>query len=177
MRIVSGTHKGRVIRPPSFFKARPTTDMAKESLFNILQNRFDFAEIEVLDLFSGTGSISYEFASRDCRKVISVDKNFRYSRFIQDTAKQFGFDQIKCIKSDSFRYVKSCASKFDIVFADPPYDLEKLKEIPDLVFQAGIIKDGGILILEHPASYNLSKHPNFKENRNYSRVNFSFFEK
>ncbi|MEA3444660.1 MAG: RsmD family RNA methyltransferase [Bacteroidota bacterium] len=175
MRIVSGTHKGRVIRPPKFFKARPTTDMAKESLFNILQNRFDFSETEVLDLFSGTGSISYEFASRSCKRIDSVEKDFRYYSFIRDTAKQFGFDNLNCIKGDCFKFLKHSSEKFDIVFADPPYELENLGDLPDLVFQSEILIDEGLFILEHPDKYNFSKHPNFSELRKYSRVNFSFF--
>lgn len=149
--------------------------MAKESLFNILQNRVDFEDIEVLDLFSGTGSISYEFASRETKQVVAVEKDFRYARFIQDTAKQFGFDRLNVVKSDCFRFISGTRSKYDLIFADPPYELETLKTIPDLIFQHELLKENGIFILEHPAAYSFSGHPHFKEMRNYSRVHFSFF--
>ena len=176
MRIVSGTHKGRVIRPPAFFKARPTTDMAKESLFNILLNRFDFEDCDVLDLFSGTGSISYEFASRGANKIVSIEKNFKYVQFIKKTAEGFGFDQLTALKADSFKFVEKTLAKFDLIFADPPYDLQELETVPGLVFEHGLLKEAGLLIVEHPASVSFARHPNFVEVRNYSRVHFSFFE-
>lgn len=149
--------------------------MAKESLFNILTHRIDFDEVEVLDLFSGTGSISYEFASHECKQIVAVEKDFRYARFIQETAKQFGFDQVQVVKSDCFKFIAGTRSKFDLIFADPPYELENLKTIPDLIFQFNLLKEDGIFILEHPAAYSFTAHPHFKEVRNYSRVHFSFF--
>lgn len=176
MRIVSGKYKGRHIRPPKNFKARPTTDFAKENLFNILNNNFDFAEIKVLDLFSGTGSISYEFASRECISVISVESNFKHHTFIKKTIDDIGFENIKAIKSDAFRYVKSCNKKFDIVFADPPYDLKEIESIPDFIYEQKILNDNAWLIVEHGDKTNFSKHKYFKEVRNYGGVNFSIFE-
>ncbi len=176
MRIISGTHKGRLVRPPKFFKDRPTTDMAKEALFNILHNSFVFEEISILDLFSGSGSISFEFASRGCQNITCVEKNFKYSEFIKKIANEFGFDSHKVIKSDVFSYLKRSLDKFDIIFADPPYDLPDLVEIPDFVFDNDILNRGGLLIVEHPDKINFSRHPNFIDNRNYSRVNFSFFK-
>jgi 16S rRNA (guanine(966)-N(2))-methyltransferase RsmD len=149
--------------------------MAKESLFNILQNRLDFEDIDVLDLFSGTGSISFEFASRETKHVVAVEKDFRYARFIQDTAKQFGFDRLNVVKSDCFKFMAGTRLKFDLVFADPPYELESLKTIPDLIFEYGLLKENGSFILEHPAAYSFTGHPYFTEMRNYSRVHFSFF--
>ena len=133
MRIVSGTYKGRLIKPPKNFKARPTTDFAKENLFNILNNNFDFTGVDVLDLFSGTGSISYEFASRECRSVVSVESNFKHHIFIKKTIEELGLTTVRSIKSDAFRYVKSCREKFDIIFADPPYDLKSMDDIPDFI--------------------------------------------
>jgi len=176
MRIVSGILKGRRITPPKNFKARPTTDFAKENLFNILSNNFDFTELSVLDLFSGTGSISYEFASRECTKVISVESNFKHQAFIRNTIKELDLAQVKSYKSDSFRYVKSCREKFDIVFADPPYELKTIETIPDFIFEHNILKEKGWLIVEHGDKTNFGKHKGFKEIRKYGGVNFSIFE-
>ena len=175
MRIVSGTYKGRLIKPPKNFKARPTTDFAKENLFNILNNNFDFSGVDVLDLFSGTGSISYEFASRECRSVVSVESNFKHHIFIKKTIEELGLTTVKSIKSDAFRYVKSCRERFDIIFADPPYDLKSLNDIPDFIFEQNILKKGGWLILEHGDKTSFSRHTRFKEIRKYGGVNFSIF--
>lgn len=176
MRIISGKYKGRRISPPKNFKARPTTDFAKENLFNILNNNFDFTELTVLDLFSGTGSISYEFASRECISVVSVESNFKHQKFIRDTIDELGLLNLKSIKTDSFRYVKACKNKFDIVFADPPYDLKEIEKIPDFIFEHQILNDEGWLIVEHGDKTNFSKHKGFIEKRNYGGVNFSIFE-
>ena len=176
MRIVSGKYKGRRIHPPKNFKARPTTDFAKENLFNILNNNFDFSELKVLDLFSGTGSITYEFASRECISVISVESNFRHHAFIKRSIDELGLNQVKAIKSDAFRYVKSCREKFDIVFADPPYELKGIETIPDFVFEHQILNKDGWLIVEHGDKTNFGRHPAFIELRKYGGVNFSIFE-
>ena len=176
MRIVSGIYKKRHIKPPKNFRARPTTDFAKENLFNILNNNFNFSELTVLDLFSGTGSISYEFASRECISVISVESNFRHHAFIKKTINELGLNQVKAIKSDAFRYVKWCKEKFDIVFADPPYDLKEIESIPDFIFEHQILNKNGWLIVEHGDKTNFSKHAGFVEIRNYGGVNFSIFE-
>lgn len=176
MRIVSGKYKGRLIKPPKNFKARPTTDFAKENLFNILTNHFDFGTTDVLDLFSGTGSITYEFASRGSSTVISVESNYKHQLFIKETIEELGLENVKSIKSDAFRYVKSCPKKFDIVFADPPYDLKEMESIPDFIFEQEILKSEGWLIVEHGDKTTFSRHPYFKEIRKYGGVNFSFFE-
>ncbi len=177
MRIVSGKYKGRHISPPKNFRARPTTDFAKENIFNILNNNFDFSELSVLDLFSGTGSISYEFASRECNSVISVESNFKHHIFIKKTIEELGLKQnVKAIKSDAFRYVKSCREKFDIVFADPPYELKEIESIPGYIFEHTILNENGWLIVEHGDKTNFSKHPGFRETRKYGGVNFSIFE-
>jgi 16S rRNA (guanine(966)-N(2))-methyltransferase RsmD len=176
LRIISGKYKGRVIRPPKNFKARPTTDFAKENLFNILNNNFDFSELSVLDLFSGTGSISYEFASRECISVVSIESNFKHQSFIRKTIDEIGLSNIKSIKSDAFRYVKFCNDKFDIVFADPPYDLKEIESIPEYIFKQQVLKENGWLIVEHGNKTNFGKHKGFLEKRNYGGVNFSIFE-
>jgi 16S rRNA (guanine(966)-N(2))-methyltransferase RsmD len=176
LRIISGKYKGRVIRPPKNFKARPTTDFAKENLFNILNNNFDFEELKVLDLFSGTGSISFEFASRECISVISIESNFRHQAFIKKAIDDLGFTQIRSIKSDAFRYVKSSKEKFDIIFADPPYDLKEMETIPDYIFKHDVLNPGGWLIVEHGDKTNFGRHLGFIELRKYGGVNFSIFE-
>jgi 16S rRNA (guanine966-N2)-methyltransferase len=175
LRIISGKFKGRQINPPSGFKARPTTDYARESLFNILANRIDFESVDVLDLFSGTGSISFEFASRGAQNVHLVEKDYRNISFIRRMKGEMGFDNIKPIHIDVKAYLRACTYKYDIIFADPPYELPWLSELADLVMDAGILKDDGIYILEHPKGISFSGHKFFFEHRNYGSVNFSFF--
>lgn len=175
MRIIGGTHRGRRIEPPSNFKARPTTDFAREGLFNILNNRIDFESSYVLDLFSGTGSISYEFASRGAAQVHLIDKDPKHIAGIKRIIKDIGFENIRTIHIDVKAYLKTCSIKYDVVFADPPYDLSWLKELPDLVTKSGVIKEDGFFILEHPRVLSFSNHELFFEHRNYGGVNFSFF--
>ncbi|OFX88594.1 MAG: 16S rRNA (guanine(966)-N(2))-methyltransferase RsmD [Bacteroidetes bacterium GWF2_33_16] len=176
MRIISGSYKGRAIHPPKNFKARPTTDFAKESLFNILNNNFDFSEMKALDLFSGTGSISYELASRGSTDIVSVELNYNHYAFIKKTAIELQFLQIKVIRADVFKYLKTCNKTFDFIFADPPYDMEKIDTIPDIILERKILEEGGWMILEHGSKNNFNDHPNFKEQRIYGSVNFSIFE-
>lgn len=176
MRIIGGKYKGRRIVPPGNFKARPTTDFAREGLFNILNNRVDFEVIEVLDLFSGTGSISYEFASRGALAVHLVEKDPKHISGIRRIIKELDLENIKTIHIDVKAYLKACSIKYDIVFADPPYDLFWLKELPDLVTQTGIIKEDGFFVLEHPKGLSFGSHELFFEHRNYGGVNFSFFK-
>ena len=175
MRIIGGKYRGRRLVPPPGFRARPTTDFARESLFNILNNRIDFEAISVLDLFAGTGSISYEFASRGAREVHLVEQDKKHIAGIKRIIKDIGFTNIKPIHIEVKAYLKICQTKYDIVFADPPYDLKWLKDIPDLVTGAGIIAEDGFLILEHPRSMNFIDHRLFFEHRSYGGVNFSFF--
>ena len=179
MRIVGGTRRRKQIVPPRNFRARPTTDFAKENLFNVLQNLYDLEEVEVLDLFSGTGSISYEFASRGARRVVSVEMNPVHQRFIAVTAKELGFDRIRSVKTNVFVYLKSMAGaeSFDIVFADPPYDMEGIEMLPEVVLGGGFVREGGIFILEHSAEKDFSGYPNFYERRSYGSVQFSIFKK
>lgn len=176
MRIIGGIFKGRRINPPSNFKARPTTDFAREGLFNILNNRVDFEAIDVLDLFSGTGSISYEFASRGASFVHLVEKDLRHISGIKKILKELELKNVKAIHIDVSAYLKTCKVQYDIVFADPPYELSWLSELPDLVTQAGVIKKDGFFILEHPRDISFTDHKLFFEHRNYGGVNFSFFK-
>ena len=170
MRIISGSHKGRNIIAPGNLHVRPTTD-----IFNILHNQWELKGVEVLDLFSGIGSISYEFASRGAGSVIAVDLNYSCVRFITDTSKKLEFHQIKPIKADVFRFLTKINASFDIIFADPPYDMEGIDKIPDLIFENNLLKSEGNLVIEHPAGIDFSSHPGFDQHRKYSRVNFSFF--
>jgi len=176
VRIISGTHKGRRISPDKSFKARPTTDFAKENLFNVLNNTIYFEDLVVLDLCGGTGGISYEFASRGAKAVTCVEMNFKHVSFIRKTSEELGFDQIKVFRADIFKFLKTCKNKFDLIFADPPYDMPKVDEIPDTVLSKNLINEDGMLIVEHSSSINFSEHPNFEEKRTYGSVNFSFFK-
>ncbi len=176
MRIVSGIYKGRKINPPANLPVRPTTDMAKEALFNILRNNFYFDEVNVLDLFSGTGSISYEFASRGCEDITAVDINSRCVQFTGELIQKLEITGFKVIRADVFLYLKKQKQKFDIIFADPPYDLEEYHQIPEIVFKNELLNPNGWLIIEHPISVNFSRHEHFKEIRKYGKVNFSIFE-
>ena len=175
MRIIGGKYRGRRIVPHPGFRARPTTDFARESLFNILNNRIDFEAVSVLDLFAGIGSISYEFASRGAREVHLIEQDMKHISYIKRIITDIGFTNIKPVHIDVRAYLKICSVKYDIVFADPPYDLKWLKEIPDMVTGSGIIRENGIFILEHPRSMSFSDHKLFFEHRNYGGVNFSFF--
>lgn len=177
MRIVGGKYKGRIFRPNKKFKARPTTDIAKEGLFNILENRYDFSNKNVLDLFSGTGSIGYEFLSRGCQHVTMVENNFNHYRFILEVIETLKIENASTFKADVFKFVKKIPETYNIIFADPPFDLPRFKEVPEAILQADILEPEGLFILEHPKEYSFITHPGFKEIRNYGKVNFSFFEK
>ncbi len=176
MRIISGKYKRRFIKPPKDLPVRPTTDLARESLFNILENKLELNGKEVLDLFSGTGAVSYEFISRGCKSVLAVDANYRCTQFIKKTASEFEMKDLSIIKGDVFKFLAKTHLTFDIIFADPPYELENLDTLPDLVFDNKLLKTDGIFVLEHPKVYDFSGHPNFLEHRKYGKVNFSFFE-
>jgi len=156
---------------------RPTTDIAKVALFNILNNHFDFEGLTVLDLFAGTGNISYEFVSRGASKVTAVDNNFRCTGFIGETARNLQVpDVLTVVKSDAFHFLSWCHAGYDIVFADPPYDLARAVEIPNLVFQRKLLVAGGWLVVEHPAAFKFQGYPFFIDHRNYGKVHFSIFE-
>ncbi|TFG40647.1 MAG: methyltransferase domain-containing protein [Bacteroidia bacterium] len=175
MRIISGIFRGKRIHPPGNFKARPTTDFAKENLFNILIHKYDIEEMDVLDLFSGTGSIAYEFASRVARSVVAVEMAPLHFRFIQETCRTMQIEQIIVIRAEVFKYLKKPIQSFDIIFADPPFDHPGLADLPDLVLTTNILNNKGLFILEHPGNYSFTAHPRFLEHRQYGGVNFTFF--
>lgn len=175
MRIITGQYKGRHFDIPRTFKARPTTDFAKENIFNVLNGYIDFDGASALDLFAGTGSISLEMLSRGCRPVVSVEGDRDHTRFIAECMKKIGTTDNVLVRGDVFRFVKKCHSQFDLIFADPPYALEQLPQIPQLVLDSGILSDGGIFVFEHGKHNDFSDHPRFVEHRSYGSVNFSLF--
>ena len=195
MRIITGKYKGRHFDIPRSFKARPTTDFAKENIFNVLTQYIDFEGAEALDLFSGTGSITLELLSRDCSRVVSVELDRDHHRFIQQCLQKLQGNNVQCsarpkdacyqrdarmfnvqcLRGDVFRYIKSCKRQFDFIFADPPYALKELPTIPSLIFERGLLKDDGIFVFEHGKDNDFSDNPHFVEHRSYGSVNFSIF--
>lgn len=177
MRIITGIYKGRHFDIPTTFKARPTTDFAKENIFNVLRGYLDLEGTDALDLFSGTGSISLELLSRGCREVVSVEADRDHARFIRQCMQKIGAENNILLQTDVFRFLKKCRRQFDFIFADPPYQLEELPTIPSLIFQYDLLKPDGILVFEHGKKNNFSDHPSFVEHRAYGSVNFSIFRK
>jgi len=175
MRIISGDLKGKQFTPPAGYKARPTTDFAKEGLFNILANQYDFPEISLLDLFSGTGSISFEFASRGCKEITAVEMNPLHYSFIKSTISKLGLDGVQVLRNNVFDFLSICRKSYDIIFADPPYDIAGLENIPDKILSYPILKEDGLLIFEHPAAINFKSNPRFIKEKKYGNVHFSFF--
>ncbi|MEJ6979399.1 RsmD family RNA methyltransferase [Pedobacter sp. P351] len=176
MRIIGGKLKGLRFFPPANLPVRPTTDMAKEALFNILYNRIDFEGLKILDLFSGTGNISMEFASRDAAEITSVDNNTGCINYLKAISRQYKADEIRPFKADVFKFLKEETETFDLIFADPPYDIPQIPLIAELVFERKLLNPDGILIIEHPSTKKLDNHPNFTEQRKYGYSSFSFFE-
>ena len=176
MRIVSGSYKGKRITAPKKLPVRPTTDFAKEALFNILNNQYHFSALKVIDLFSGTGNIAYEFASRGAQEIISVDGHFECVKFINKIAAELDFP-IRTVKSDVFKYLNSTGETANIIFADPPYDFDQdsLKQIVETVFSRNLLEEGGSLIIEHSKRMDLSSLKNFSVARKYGNSVFSFF--
>ncbi len=175
MRIITGIYKGRHFDIPRTFKARPTTDFAKENIFNVLMQYVDFEDAQALDLFSGTGSISLELVSRGCRQVVSVELDRDHHRFIQECLKKLNTDKCVPIRGDVFRFLKSCKQQYDFIFADPPYALKELPQIPDIIFERQLLKEDGLFVFEHGKDYDFSNHPHFLEHRSYGSVNFTLF--
>jgi 16S rRNA (guanine(966)-N(2))-methyltransferase RsmD len=176
LRIISGKYKSIYIPFNKNIKARPTTNTAKEALFNILENRGLVSDLNILDIFAGTGSIAYEFISRGATRVTCVDKQMSCIKFIINTAKKLDMN-IKTFRTNAFKYIeKSEKNNFDIVFADPPYDLSNIEDLPELIFKSEILKKNGLLIVEHSRNTNFQETTNFIEQRTYSNVNFSFFK-
>ena len=176
MRIITGQFKGRHFDIPRTFKARPTTDFAKENIFNVLNGYIDFDGITVLDLFSGTGSISLELIARGCKEVVSVEKDRDHARFIAECMRKIKVESNILIRGDVFRFLKTCHQKFDLIFADPPYALPELGTIPDLIFEYNLLSTGGIFVFEHGKNNDFSNNPHFVEHRSYGSVNFSIFK-
>jgi 16S rRNA (guanine966-N2)-methyltransferase len=175
MRIIGGRYSGKVLKVPKGLPVRPTTDFAKEGLFNILNNRVDFAEVNMLDLFSGTGHISLEFASRGSGQVTAVDEHIKCVMFLKQTSEQLGLP-IHTVKDDVFRFLENSHARFDLIFADPPYDLENVPRIHEIVFSRQLLNKGGYLIIEHGPKTNLEALSGFLQHRKYGNVHFSFFQ-
>lgn len=177
MRIITGKYKGRHFEVPRSFKARPTTDFAKENLFNVLRGYLDFEEVKALDLFGGTGSISLELLSRGCSKVMTIEKDRQHHAFIAQCCRTLNDNAWTPVCGDALRFIDRCGESFDLVFADPPYALKELGELPERVMQSDLLEEGGLFVLEHGKNYNFSDRPDFVEHRAYGSVNFSFFRK
>ncbi len=177
MRIISGKYKGRRLTAPKKLPVRPTTDFAKEALFNILNNNYYFNEVSLLELFSGTGNISYEFASRGCAEITAVDLDYGCIQFINKTSDELNF-KIKTVKSDVFKYLEKTKLSVDVIFADPPYNFsdEQFEKIINLVFNKKLLSENGMLIIEHSKHTDLSDCQNFSYNKRYGGSVFSFFE-
>jgi 16S rRNA (guanine966-N2)-methyltransferase len=177
LRIISGTYRGRNIPVPSGFRARPTTDFAREGLFNILRHQLDFEGMRVADLFGGTGSISLEFVSLGAGQIDFVERDQNACNFLRKTMASLKIDNIRIHRSDVFRFLEYTSLACDLVFADPPYQLESIPAIPGLVLESKILTDGGLFILEHGKTHSFDTHPGFREMRKYGSVHFSFFDK
>jgi 16S rRNA (guanine966-N2)-methyltransferase len=177
MRIISGTLGGRRFNPPSSMPhTRPTTDIAKEGLFNILHNNFDFEDLKSLDLFGGTGSISYELASRGVPDLTLVEKDPTMFEFIKKTAAGFGISNLRTVKMDVFKFILGCTDRFDLIFAGPPYALSSIDDLPRFIFEKQLLKKDGWFILEHTPRNDYKKFPFYRSERNYGTTIFSFFE-
>ncbi|MDR1746853.1 MAG: RsmD family RNA methyltransferase [Tannerella sp.] len=177
MRIIRGIYGRRRFQAPSSFSARPTTDFAKENLFNVLENLIEWKELDALDLFSGTGSIAFEMLSRGCRSVTAVESNALHAAFITKVAKELKAEPFNLVKNDVFRFLRTAKQSFDLIFADPPYAMKALLQLPNLILNSGLLRDNGLFILEHSKEYVFSSHPLFSQQRVYGAVNFSIFLK
>lgn len=177
MRIIGGRLKGIRFNAPESLPVRPTTDMAKEALFNILYNTYDFDSCDVLDLFCGTGNISFEFASRGINKVTAVDKHSGCVYWVKSVIQKYGLEQIDVQKGDVFKFLEQHKTAYQIIFADPPYDLPTIPLIPELVMKNNLLTDNGMLIIEHPSLLKLNNLAGYTETRRYGNSSFSFFEK
>jgi 16S rRNA (guanine(966)-N(2))-methyltransferase RsmD len=176
MRIIRGKFGKRRFDVPKNITARPTTDFARENIFNVLENMLDFEGLTALDLFAGTGAISFEFVSRECSEVTAVEMANTQANFIKSVKQKLSADNLRVIKGDVFKFVETCSNKFDIIFADPPYDHPRFGEIPSLILNSQMIKPGTLVIVEHSRDYDFSELPHFCEQRTYGSVNFSLFQ-
>lgn len=176
MRIVSGTHKGRRFTPPKGLPVRPTTDYAKEGLFNILNNQIEIEGASILDLFAGTGNITFEFASRGAATVLAVDQHFGCVRYTKKIADELNLKSITCIKADVFKFLEKLKGNYDIIFADPPYGANGVADLPEQLLKSGTLNENGLLIVEHGRELSFEAHPNHVSTRSFGNVNFAFFE-
>lgn len=177
MRIIGGRLKGRVLSIPPGFKARPTTDFAREALMSVIDSAYEFDGLKVLDLFGGSGAVSYEFCSRGVGHVWCVEMNPQYASAISSQAARLGIDNLSVVRHNVFDFLPLCREQFDLIFADPPYALEGLETIPDRVFSQNLLHPGCWLVLEHGDEHSFDSHPYFLKEKKYGRVHFSFFEK
>lgn len=175
MRIISGKYRGKRIQPPKKFPSRPTTDMAKESLFNILNNQVDWEDMEILDLFAGTGNISLEFISRGAKSVLSIDKHPLTVRHLNHLQKEWDVANWSILKKDVFKFFKEYDQQYDLIFADPPFGMKETDQLPSLIFERNLLKENGILILEHGKENTFETHEHIYDQRRYGGVYFSFF--
>ena len=175
MRIISGKYKGRLFNPPKNLKARPTTDFAKENLFNILSLQLDWEDVRAIDFFAGTGSISYELISRGCEKVVAIEKNSVHTNFMKSVKRELDIKNLTIFNTDFYVAITKFKEQFNFIFADPPYDLENFDQIPTTILNSNCLSSEGLFVLEHSADYDFSEIPEFVERRNYGSVNFSFF--
>jgi len=175
MRIIRGQYGRRRFDVPTNITARPTTDMARENIFNVLENLIDFEGLTALDLFAGTGAVTFEFASRGCSQVVCVEKAKTQYDFIRKVKGQLNADMVTPVRGDVFRFIASCQQQFDVIFADPPYDLPELPQIPELIMNSAMVKPGTLIIIEHSRANDFSSLPHFKQHRAYGKVNFSIF--
>jgi 16S rRNA (guanine966-N2)-methyltransferase len=176
MRIISGLHGGRRIHPPTNMPhTRPTTDIAKEGLFNVLQNNLDFEELASLDLFGGTGCISYELASRGCKNLTIVEQDAKMYAFIKKNIDELKFENMNVLRTEVFNFIKSCTASYDFIFAGPPYSLSTIDEIPNIIFERHLLNEDGWFVLEHTPRNNYENHPYFNRSKNYGTTIFSFF--
>ncbi len=176
MRIISGKFKGRRLELNNKLIARPTTDFAKEGLFNLLNNSIYFEDLRVLDLFAGSGSIGIEFISRGCKEVIAVELSGKNCASIRKTCEILGIDNLTIYQTNVFKFLEQSFTAFDVIYADPPYDLERLIDLPDKVLSSNFLREDGLFILEHGAKHQFQEHPNFDSHRKYGNVHFSFFK-
>ncbi|SEQ88999.1 16S rRNA (guanine(966)-N(2))-methyltransferase RsmD [Pedobacter rhizosphaerae] len=176
MRIIGGNLKGIRLQPPANLPVRPTTDMAKEALFNILNNRFDIENCSVLDLFCGTGNLTFEFASRNAQSILAVDLDYGCVNWVKNTAKKHEFNQIEVRKGDVFKLLKQMTGAYDLIFADPPYNLPNIPQIPVIVKEQQLLKPEGLLVVEHQSNMKLNNLAGYTETRKYGNSSFSFFE-
>ena len=176
MRIIGGRLKGIRLQPPANLPVRPTTDMAKEALFNILNNKFDFDSCSVLDLFCGTGNLTFEFASRDAESILAIDMDYGCVNWVKTTAKKFEFNQVEVRKGDVFKLLKQMTGAYDLIFADPPYNMPNIPQIPVMIAAQKLLKTNGLLVVEHQSNMKLNSQPGYTETRKYGNSSFSFFE-